>query len=183
MSEIFDHDYPQAEGLSPRLGLAVRNIEFARRYTKTSLENLEPADWFWTPTVDNDYVTHIAWQVGHLAMAEYGLTLFLQRGRQSVDASLMSGSFRKLFMKGTQPVADRTKYPSPEEILAVLDTVHQQAISEYTSFEATLDDEVGPPHAGFATKYGSLLFAADHEMMHAGQIGMLRRMMGKTAMR
>ena len=180
MEEIFNHDYPLAKGLSPRLAIAMRQIEFARSYTMTLLEDLSDDDWFWSPP---EYVTHIAWQVGHLAMSEYGLTLFRQRGRLSEDMELMSGKFRKLFLRGSEPKADCTVYPSPAEILEVLDRVHQQMRTEVPAFEEMLDEEIGPPHAAFATKYGALLFCANHEMIHAGQIGMLRRLMGKSSMR
>ena len=183
MAEIFDHVYPAAEGLSDRLAVALRKIEFARNYTMISLEGLSDDDWFWVPENPHEYVTHIAWQVGHIAMSEYGLTLFRQRGRKLEDAELMSGKFRKLFMKGTTPKPDRDAYPAPDEILEVLGKVHQQMRSEIASLEETLDEESGPPHAAYATKYGALLFAPDHEMLHAGQIGMLRRMMGKPPMR
>jgi len=183
MAEIFDHVYPSAEGISDRLAIAIRKIEFTRNYTMTSLEDLSADDWFWVPENARDYVTHIAWQVGHIAMSEYGLTLFRQRGRKLEDAELMSGKFRKLFLKGSTPKPDREAYPTPDEILEVLNKVHQQMRAEIASFEQTLDEESGPPHAAFATKYGALLFAADHEMLHAGQIGMLRRLMGKSPMR
>lgn len=180
MEEIFDHDYDLPPDLSPRLAIAMRQIEFARSYSLTLLEDLTDDQWFWSPP---EYPTHIAWQVGHLAMSEYGLTLFRQRGRESADMELMSGKFRKLFLRGSEPRVDRTLYPTPIEILEVLNRVHQQMRIEVPTFEENLDEEIGPPHAAFATKYGALLFAADHEMIHAGQIGMLRRLMGKPALR
>ncbi len=122
--------------------------------------------------------------LGHLAMSEYGLTLFRQRGRQDVDSELMSGKFRKLFMRGTEPKADRDAYPSPTEIRQVLDRVHEQMRAEIADFDGDgLDDPVAAPHAAFATRYGALLFAGDHEMLHAGQIGLLRRLMGKPPLR
>lgn len=183
MAEIFDHEYPSAQGLSGRLAIALRKIEFARNYTMISLEGLSDEDWYWVPENPHEYVTHIAWQVGHIAMSEYGLTLFRQRGRKLEDSELMSGKFRKLFMKGTTPSPDRDAYPAPDEILDVLNKVHLQMRAEIASLEETLDEESGPPHAAYATKYGALLFAPDHEMLHAGQIGMLRRMMGKPPMR
>src|SRR6266404_2876588 len=80
--------------------------------------------------------THVAWQVGHLAMAEYGLGLFRQRGRQEIDAELMSSSFRKQFSRGSVPEADATKYPSPAEIRAVFDRVHAQVLKEVPGFIA-----------------------------------------------
>ncbi len=178
---IFEHDYPIPESISTRLEIAWRQIEFARTYSQSLLEDLEDADWFFTP---NNLTTHLAWQVGHLAMSQYGLTLFRQRGRAEIDSQLMSGKFRKLFMRGTQPSADRDVYPSPDEILAVLDRVHQQMRIELPQFDGEgLDEPVDAPHAAYATRYGALLFAGDHEMLHAGQIGLLRRLMGKPPLR
>ena len=195
--EIFNHEYSIAAPVSERLETAIRHIEFVRKYTMTLLEDLEPDDWFWMPggsktsgleTGDSEtgeFKTHIAWQVGHIAISEYGLTLYQQRGRdREVDAGLMSSKFRKLFMRGTDPSLDIENHPSPDEILLVLDNVHRQMRTEIVSFDGeALDQELGPPTSSYATRYGALLFAGDHEMLHAGQIGMLRRLMGKAPLR
>ena len=185
--DIFDHTTELDAKVSDRLLAAVKNMEFVRRYTISLLEDLGPDDWYWTPkSADSpELVTHIAWQAGHIAMAQYGLTLFQQRGRvREVDSELMSGKFRKLFMRGTQPVDNRASYPEPTEILDVLNRVHSQALKEIPGFDGDqLDEPLDAPHAGFATRYGALLFAGAHEMVHAGQIGLLRRMMGKAPLR
>ena len=181
---IFEHELSVSEPISQRLEIAVRQLEFVRRYTCSLLEDLTDDEWYWTPPNENGFVTHIAWQCGHIAMAEYGLMLFRQRGRHSVDASLMSGKFRKRFMRGTEPQADRSLYATPAEIREVMDKVHQQVLSEVAGFDGdALDEELEEPHAAFSTKYGSMLFASQHEMVHAGQIGMLRRLMGKVPLR
>src|SRR2546430_4138058 len=78
--------------------------------------------------------THVAWQVGHLAMAEYGLCLFRQRGREESDSELMSSSFRKQFSRGSVPEAEASKYPAPAEIRATLDRVHAQVLKEAAAF-------------------------------------------------
>lgn len=179
---MFNHDYPSADGVSERLSTAIRHIEFARKYSLSLLQDLSDDDWFWSP---EQYTTHIAWQVGHLAMSEYGLTLFRQRGRNlDVDKGLMSSKFRKLFMRGTKPVADRDAYPEPSEILAALDRVHNQMRTEIITFDGDqLDEPIDPPHSAYSTRYGALLFAGDHEMIHSGQIGVLRRLLGKEPVR
>lgn len=168
--------------VSLRLEIAKRQIESAREYLMTMLDGLSEDDWFWVP--EQGIKTHIAWQVGHLAMAQYGLTLFRQRGRESIDTKLMTGKFRKLFMKGTTPMLDRETHPSSEVILETLERVNGQMLEEIDSFDGDfLDEPLGPPHAAYATKYGALLFASHHEMLHAGQIGLLRRSMGKEPVR
>ena len=91
-----------------RLELAIGQIRFAREYTQSLLTDLEPSDWFKQPA---EGVSHVAWQVGHLAMAQYGLCLFRMRGRADVDLELMTSAFRKKFSKGTSPDPDPTSRP------------------------------------------------------------------------
>ena len=164
-----------------KLELARKQIEFARSYTKTLLADIDDTDWF---TIAKGSVTHVGWQVGHLAMAQYGLCLFRIRGRQPVDTELMSSAFRKKYSKGTTPDPDATKNPGPDEIRTVLDRVYDQAMTEMASYdEASLEEPVEMPYAGYSTKLGALLFCSHHEMLHAGQIGLLRRLLGKTPVR
>jgi uncharacterized damage-inducible protein DinB len=161
--------------------LAVRQIEAARAYTLTLLDGLDDAAWFQQPA---EGVTHIAWQMGHLAMAEYGLCLFRIRGRQPEDTELMTGKFRKQFSKGSTPDPNSTNNPTPAEIRQVLDRVHQQALRELAARDdQSLSEPIEEPYAVFNTKLGALLFCAHHEMLHAGQIGLLRRLIGKPPMR
>jgi hypothetical protein len=163
------------------LELACKQIEFARGYTKSLLQDIEDVDWFRCPA---EATTHLAWQIGHLAMAEYGLCLFRIRGRQPADLELMSGAFRKKYSKGSTPDPDPTGNVPPSEILAVLDRVHAQAMQELAECPgAVLQETVDEPYAVFNTKLGAVLFCSAHEMMHAGQIGLLRRLLGKEPIR
>ena len=167
--------------ISQRLEIVKQQMHSVRQYLLGMLDGLSEDDWFWTPETPT---THIVWQVGHIAMAQYGLTLFRQRGRADIDSELMSGKSRKVFMKGTVPGSDRAVYPHPEETLAMLARVNQQMLQEIDSFDGPqLDEPVEPPHVAFATRYGALLFASHHEILHVGQIGLLRRMMGKPPIR
>lgn len=163
------------------LSLALGQIEFARAYVLGMLAEIDEADWFTMPAGSP---THVAWQVGHLAMAEYGLCLYRMRGRQAADLELMTGSFRKQFSRGTVPEADSSKYPPAAEIRETLDRVHAQVQKESLSFTPEqLKEPVDMPYAVEATKLGGLLFCSHHEMLHAGQLGLLRRLLGKTPIR
>lgn len=169
-----------ADDTSP-VAIAARQIEFAREYTRSLIADVAPDDWFRQPGAA---VTHLAWQIGHLAMAEYGLALFRQRGRQPEDAELMTSAFRKQFSKGSTPEPDPQKNPSPSEILAVWERVHERAMQEIPRYSlAELSQKVPEPHAAFDTRLGALLFCAQHEMLHAGQIGLIRRLLGKPPIR
>jgi hypothetical protein len=46
-----------------------------------------------------------------------------------------------------------------------------------------LDETVDNPHPMFSTKLGALMFCPFHEMLHAGQIGLLRRLFGNAPLR
>ena len=163
------------------LELAIKQIEFARGYTLSILAEIEEKDWFVMPA---GCPTHVAWQVGHLAMAEYGLGLFRQRGRAEIDTELMSSSFRKQFARGSVPEADAGKYPSPAEIRTVFDRVHAQVLKEAPTFAPEqLKEPVEPPFAVEQTKLGALLLCSHHEMVHAGQLGLIRRLIGKNPIR
>ncbi len=161
--------------------LASKQIQFARQYTLSLLADIEDDAWFTMPA---GCVTHIAWQVGHLAMAQYGLCLFRIRGRQPVDTDLMTSAFRKKFSKSSIPDPDPANQPSPAEIREVFERLHDQSLSEMAGYdEATLNEPVDMPYTAYATKLGGLLFCSHHEMLHAGQIGLLRRLLGKTPVR
>ncbi|MBM4004421.1 MAG: DinB family protein [Planctomycetes bacterium] len=161
--------------------LAHKQILFARAYTESLIADIEDGDWFQMPA---GIKSHVAWQVGHLAMAEYGLCLFRQRGRADVDSSMMTSAFRKQFSRGSIPEPDPQRNPPPGEIRDVLARVHEQAMREIETFsDSQLAESVDMPYAAVPTKLGALLFCAHHEMLHAGQIGMIRRTLNKPPIR
>lgn len=164
-----------------RLQIALAQIQFAREYTLSLLSDIDEADWFQMPA---GIGTHLAWQVGHLTMAQYGLALFRQRGRTPEDAELMSARFRKQFSRGSEPDGDPANNPTPAEIRAVFEKVYAQVQKEAPTFsDAQLDEPVDMPTMVWPTKLGALHFCAAHEMLHAGQIGLLRRSLGKGPVR
>jgi hypothetical protein len=159
-----------------RLQLALEQIVFARNYTLRLLDQTPATDWFRQPAAG---VSHIAWQVGHLAMAEYRLALERIRGPRPTDAALISEEFLCLFRRESVPDPDPNKYPGQTEIRAVLDRVHEQALRELKGLdESELDQPLLKPHSLAKTKLWALLWCAQHEAVHAGQIGLLRRQLG-----
>lgn len=160
-----------------RLDLAVSQLSRARKYTLRLLENIEPAPWFQQPAGG---VTHIAWQVGHLANSEYRLCLERIRGRRPEDELLLSPNFASRFGRESVPDPDSAANPSPDDLRATLERVHKQVLQELRSLsDDDLDSESLPPrHPLFDTKLGAILWCSQHEMLHAGQIGLLRRLCG-----
>jgi DinB superfamily len=164
----------------PLLQLAIDQIVFARDYTVRLLDQTPTAEWFRQPS---EGVTHIAWQVGHLAMAEYRLALERIRGPRPQDADLISDDFLCLFGRDSVPDADAAKYPKATDIRAVFDRVHQQTLRELATLdESELDKPVVKLHGLAKTKFRALMWCAQHEGVHAGQIGLLRRLLGHPPM-
>jgi uncharacterized damage-inducible protein DinB len=151
-------------------------ITSARRYTLRLLDSVPEAEWFRQPA---EGISHLAWQVGHLAMAEYRLALERIRGRRPEDAALISEDFLTRFGRTSVPELDSNRNPPPGEIRGVFDRVHEQVLRELPQVTpATLAEPVARPHPIADTKLASLIWCAQHEMVHAGQIGLLRRLLG-----
>jgi hypothetical protein len=157
-----------------RLTEALEQIDFARRYTLERLDTVPLSEWFAIPPGG---VSHIAWQVGHLAMAEYRLCIGRLRPRTTADEELIPDVFLKTFGRESQPNAV-TGY-TPEEVRSVFTRVHAQVMTELSSYpDADLDSAPLVPHPLFSTRIAGLRYAPLHEMIHCGQIAMLRRMLG-----
>lgn len=159
-----------------RLRDALAQIDFARRYTLGILDTIAESDWFRMP----EGVTHVAWQVGHLAMAEYRLALDRLRGEQPDDEALIPNEFLKVFARDSVVNAGPETYPQPGEIRRVFDAVHARTMSDLANFpDADLDAPITKPHKLCQTKIECLRWTSHHEMIHGGQIALLRRLFGQ----
>jgi hypothetical protein len=160
-----------------RINSALESICRARAYTNHLLSGMGTSDWFWMP---QEGVSHVGWQVGHLAFAQYRLALERIRGSRPEDQRLIPAAFLDQFGRGSTPIDDAGAYPTVEEILRVFEAVHRQVVEEISALdESVLDQPTAAPHSRFTTKGGALAWCAEHEMVHAGQIGLLRRLQGK----
>jgi hypothetical protein len=69
-------------------------------------------------------------------------------------------------------------------MLRLLDKIHLQALTEARQLTAAvLAEPADMPYAIYPMKLGALLFAPLHESIHIGQIGLLRRLLGKATLR
>ena len=156
-------------------------VDFARTYTLGLLESVPEDLW---PIIPNGASSHIAWQVGHLAVSQYGLMLFRQRGRAEGDLELMPGWLRKRFGRGSVPPTDASEIPSKAALLGCLEKIHAASMVALPSFSAEqLLEPTEMPYAVHPIKLGALLFCPMHESIHAGQIGILRRLHGLPPVR
>ncbi|MDP6360830.1 MAG: DinB family protein, partial [Planctomycetota bacterium] len=86
-----------------RLQIAIDQIISSRQYTNKILETIDNDDWF---RMSEPAVTHIAWQVGHIAVAQYGLALVRMRGEHDNDEEFIPEEFRDHFTRASVPNAD-----------------------------------------------------------------------------
>lgn len=130
-------------------------------------------------------VTNIAWQVGHLAVSQYGLLMFRIHGRRDDDLELVPGKFRKTFSRGSDPSSPSVAQYSADELLDRFDRIHQSALLGLTSgFDPrVLLEPVDMPYAVYPIKLGGVLFCPLHEQIHSGQIGLIRRGLGLAPVR
>jgi DinB superfamily len=163
-----------------RLQAALDRLERSRGYTQSFLTDLAPEEWFWQPAGGT---THVAWQVAHVAVAQYALCLMRVRGKTEADDALLPEGFFDRFKRGSVPVAGAENNPSQDVILRVFEAVYRQSLAELAEKTDEELDAPVDPHPMFKTKLGAIEFAPQHEMVHAGQIGLLRRLMGRAPLR
>jgi DinB family protein len=162
-----------------RLMTAIECIRGARENTQRLMSDFTADEWFWHPPT---FVTHLAWQIGHIAYAQYCHCFWWIRGRRPEDSAWMPERFIELFEMGSVPVAAAEVYPSTGEIKRVLDAVFEQAMSELSTLTDEALDVAIHPSRPERTKLKGLFWNVEHEFLHGGQIALLRRLMGKPPM-
>ena len=157
------------------------NLQRTRALSLQMIDRVPYEQWFEMPLG----ITHVAWHVGHMAIAEYFLGLALVRGAQEEDQAIIPENYGELFGYGSQVSGDQARYPSPAELLSVLAAVHDQVIKETQALPdavldepAIFDDPVFDHHPIFDLKGGALEWSTYHEHVHIGSIGLLRRQLG-----
>ena len=108
-----------------RISELVGRIQGVRDYTVSLVDAVPESEWFRQPA---EGVTHVAWQVGHLAMAQYRLALDRVRGVQPGDEDLISEQVLSIYGKDSVPDPDPAANATPAEIRAAFDAVHLSLI-------------------------------------------------------
>lgn len=168
-----EDNLPTLDAAKYMLQGAIGQIQFARDYTLGLLDATPRELWYEMPA---GLPTHIAWQVGHLAVSQYGLLMFRIRGRSTEDLELIPGAFRKSYSRSSKPKLDPSNQMSADDLVERLHTVHDLAMKELADVNPeVLLDPVDMPYAAYPNKLGAILFCPLHEQIHCGQIGVLRR--------
>lgn len=154
----------------------VNEVNQSRKYTNLLLETVDEGDWF---RQSSDKITCLAWQVGHIAVGQYRMALLVIRGPLPKDEKLIPELFISRYQPGSVPDATPQNNPSANEIRDVFNRVHTETVSELQQLSSdSLTETVSPEHPMFATKGGAIRWSTHHEYTHAGQISLLRRLLG-----
>jgi len=160
------------------MDLVAAQIQASRTYTLNLLAQTPHDLWYDRPS---GCPTHIGWQVGHLAMAEFRLGIAYFREPTVDDLVVMPEEFLACFRAGTAPLGDHA-FPAPEALLDRLAQVHDHVLATLPSIDpATLNQPTRMKHRIAKTGLDILTWIARHESLHAGQIGLLRRLLGLKA--
>jgi hypothetical protein len=169
---------PFEDRMPSRVSGFIDALVFARGYTVDLLATIPEADWFVMPA---GCPSHVGWQVGHLAFAEARLVVERIGGRTEVGGGALPDDFVRLFARNSVPDTGPANHPSPTEIRRVFDRVHEAALQTLRdTIDADLDTlAVGTPHRFCRTRADYARWVSHHEFLHSGQIGLIRRMLGK----
>lgn len=135
------------------------------------LAGFDGEDWRARPNGMN----HALWLLGHLLMERKTL------------GQILGGDFElderdKLFSPGTDP-DDVEQGIDGGDVLAAWKETHERFVKHLEGLDATsLAEEIDfQPPMGPSTRLGALQFLLLHENYHVGQLGALRKMLGKPS--
>ncbi len=161
--------------------MLAEQIDGSRDWTLKLLADVDGSDWGFQP---GEGLHHIAWLCGHLAVAEHLLVL-----TRCLDGDPPGEAFASHFPIGepVRKIGDHP-FPSPEDILRQMAATHGEVLA---AVRGMTDEQLAEPcygkdgttHPHYTTKCGALAHCARHEAFHAGQIAVLRRLMGKPFIR
>ncbi len=156
-------------------------LEYTRDWTLRLIADLDGDDWTFQPAQG---LAHALWTCGHLANAQHSLIHVRCLGKPALDEPFI------LHFPMGRPVASAEEhaYPPPAEVLRVMADLHARSLAEVRGMsDAFLQEPAysadGGPHPHYRTRHGAVAHCSRHEAYHAGQIGMIRRLRGKTFLR
>lgn len=122
----------------------------------------------------NEKVNHIAWLAGHLVSARYMIAGLVGLQEQEPYPDIFGHG------KGIQEV----EYPAIEELVKDWQPISEKLLNRLKTIsdeELSAKSPIQVP-IGDASLKGTITFFAHHEAYHIGQIGILRKYVGKDAM-
>ena len=138
---------------------------------KMHIADLSDADLMQRPVSD---ANHANWQIGHLIVAETGMC-----AKAGASMPELPAGFADRYKKDTSKSDDASKFATKADLIAQYEKTRAGTIAWAKSLTPAQLDAVSPfPH--MCPTVGDLVFlCSGHVLMHAGQIQVLRRKLGK----
>lgn len=124
---------------------------------------------------------HTAWQLGHLIAAEKAL---VEGTLPDAGYPALPEGFEQLHNKKNADDEDASHFLNKAEYLDWFNKMRKHTIDIVGGLtEADLEKATAGPMAKFAPTLGALLvLVSNHTLMHAGQVAVLRRKLGKPVL-
>ncbi len=161
--------------------LLADQLDWTRQWTLKLLADLKGDDWVFQPAAG---LAHPLWLCGHLACSQHLLIHVRCLGK-----GVLEESFTKHFpIGGPVKSGKEHDYPPVATVLSTMEEVQQQTLSAVRGMSDALLAEPafggdGKPHPHYKDKAGAVAHCNRHEAFHAGQIAMIRRLLGKAFLR
>ncbi|HRX84587.1 MAG TPA: DinB family protein [Phycisphaerae bacterium] len=161
--------------------LLAEQLAETRRWTLLLLADFAGDDWTYQP---GPGLQHALWLGGHLASSQN--TLIFQR---CLDRNELDPAFARKFAPGNAiKPAGEFAWPEPKAVLEHMAQVHEKTLAAVRGMsDAVLAEPAfgkdGAKHPHYSTKLGAVSHADRHEAFHAGQIALIRRLVGKSFLR
>jgi hypothetical protein len=167
----------------PKVGrILAEQLDDTRAWTLKLIADLKGDDWTFQPKPG---LAHGLWLCGHLICSQNLLIHVRVLGTKG----LLDEAFTRNFPTGgaVKSVTEH-QYPSVETVLSTLTEVHRKTLGIVREMtDALLHQPAfagdGKPHPHYRDKRGAVSHCARHEAFHAGQIAMIRRLLGKPFLR
>lgn len=158
-------------------------LDVSRDWTLKLIADLRGDDWTFQPAPG---LAHALWICGHLASSEN--TLIHVRCLNS--KGIVDPAFAAHFpIGGPVRSAAEHDYPPLALVMETMSKVHEQTLRAIRGMSDALLAELAfaadgkTPHPHYRDKAGVVAHCCRHEAFHAGQIAMIRRLLGKSFLR
>lgn len=149
------------------------NTKLGHSMTTTYLSDMTDAELMQRPVPG---ANHIKWQLGHLIVSERGLL-------RSMGAKMpeLPEGFEPAHSRDNTACDDVSKFWPKQTYLDLMQQMHEAAMACLADFPDAKLSEPGPEatRSYLPTNMAVFNMTGSHEIMHVGQIAVLRRKLGK----